>query len=565
MRGRKEVEQINYEALLPKTPPVDLVQWALKQKLFKEEYLIYKMGRVYDPLEDRAKPAVEVVCTGCGERFYAEKVAVGGCGERYAPAPFGWWNWEMEESVISGGVTMCPTCGCKAKTVHVGNVPAGIENNVWITMATRLLVEGHQDRFVLTDWMVKRRVEKTGEKRYTVDPYSAWVMEEKKIVRLMGYIKTIGGNVSLHHRWEQRKQYCDVYGKMEIMYPWDPSILEGTTAENCKLDLYIKAGGERLVSYLALWRKRPTVENLLVQGCGYLIADLIDREKESYLDRGGVPRVKDINWKERRPAQMLGLNKEELRCMRQMKWGTETLKAYRLIKGAGIPVKLPEDLKLLKNKRGYEVKTIIEEGGPGDFWRILRYLKKQKQEFFLLRDYWNMANKLHRDLTNSLVRWPRDLKAAHDKAMDEQKEREHAELHELFVKRAEELDWLSFAMDGLLIRPCRSEGELIREGNKLNHCVASYAKKHAEGKSAILLIRRTEKPEEPFFTLEFDEKKRLVLQNRGLRNCDRTKAVKEFEEAWLQWIKSGMPRSKDGRPVGAKPLVKNNKKEVHVA
>lgn len=559
------MEQINYAALLPKTPPVDLVQWALKQKLFKEEYLIYKMGRVYDPLEDRAKPAVEVVCTGCGERFYAEKVAVGGCGERYTPAPFGWWNWVMGESVISGGVTLCPVCGCEAKTVHVGNVPAGIENNVWITMATRLPVEGHQDRFVLTDWMVKQRVEKSGEKRYTVDPYSAWVMEEKKIVRLMGYIKTIGGNVSMYHRWDQRKQYCDVYGKMEILYPWDPSILEGTTAENCKLDLYMKAGGKRLVSYLALWRKRPTVENLLVQGCGYLIADLIDQEKESYLDRGAIPRLKDINWKEKRPAKMLGLNKEEFCYLRQMKWGIENLKVYRLIKGAEIPIKLPEDMKLLKNKRAYEVNTMIEEGGPGDFWRILRYLKKQRQDFCLLRDYWNMANKLHRDLTDSLVRWPRDLKAAHDKAMDEQKERENAALRELFIKRTEELERLFFALDGLLIRPCRSEGELIREGRELHHCVASYAKKHAEGKSAILFIRRAEQPEKPFFTLEFDEKKKLVLQNRGLRNCNRTKAVKEFEEAWIQWIKNGMPRDKAGMPVAAKVIKENKEKEDHVA
>lgn len=39
------MEQIDYEPLLPKAPPVDLVQWVLEQEFFQEEYLIYKAGR----------------------------------------------------------------------------------------------------------------------------------------------------------------------------------------------------------------------------------------------------------------------------------------------------------------------------------------------------------------------------------------------------------------------------------------------------------------------------------------------------------------------------------------
>ena len=73
------MEQIDYEPLLPKTPPVDLVQWALEQEAFQQEYLIYKAGRVYEPLEDRTRPAVEVVCTHCGKTFYTEKVDAGEC------------------------------------------------------------------------------------------------------------------------------------------------------------------------------------------------------------------------------------------------------------------------------------------------------------------------------------------------------------------------------------------------------------------------------------------------------------------------------------------------------
>lgn len=524
------MEQIDYGPLLPAEPPVDLVKWALEKDAFQKEYLIYKADRVYEPLEDRHRPVVKVVCTNCGKAFYAEKIDAGGCSASYAPAPFGWYHHEMGESVISGSTSMCPECGCQAKVVHTGNVPRGIEDCIWITIMSRLPVEGRKDRFVLTDWMVKRWTDKSGQSQYTTDPYSAWVVEEKKIVRLMGYMRTIGGGISLFHNWKQRKTFCDVYGEPGICYPWNKSILEGTTAENCKLDLYQKAGGKRLVSYLALWRKRPAVENLLVQGCGRLIAGWIDREKSSGSDHGGIPKLNNINWKEKRPAQMLGLNKEEFRHLRQMRWTVDDLERFQLVKGVGLPIKLPEDVELLRSKDTYEVNRILVEGTPEDF-------KKQKTHWSTLQDYWNMARRLHRDLTDSLVHWPRNLKTAHDQVMAEQKAKENAALHKLFLERAVELEPLSFELDGLLIRPCQNETELIREGKDLHHCVATYAKNHAEGKTAILFIRKAEEPDKPFFTLEFDEKAKTVKQNRGLRNCGRTPEVKKFEQAWLNYIR----------------------------
>lgn len=538
------MEQIDYTQLLPRTPPVDLVQWALEREAFQQEYLIYKAGRVYEPLEDQFHPAVEVVCTNCGEKFFADKVDAGGCSAAYAPAPFGWYHHEMSESVISGSLTMCPICGCEVKVVHVGSIPRGIEECAWITTMSRLPVEGCKDRFVLTDWMVKRWIEKSGQSRYTTEPYSAWVVEEKKVVRLMGYMRTLGGAISILHKWAQRKTFCDVYGEVSMVYPWDKSILEGTTAENCKLDLYQDAGGKRLVAYLALWRKRPAVENLLVQGCGRFLAELIDKERNSGYDHGGIPKLKEINWKEKRPAQMLGLNKEEFRHMRRMRWNVEDLERYRLVKAASLPLKLPEDMQLLRSRPAYEINRILEEGAPGDFWRILRYLKKQKEQWYTLQDYWNMAKRLHRDLSDSLVRWPRSLNAAHDQVMAEQKAREDAALNEMFIERAEELGYLAFELDGLLIRPCRNETELIREGKDLHHCVATYAKRHAEGKTAILFIRQAAEPDTPFFTLEFDEKTRTVRQNRGLRNCDRTPEVTAFEAAWLNYARRTRPKER---------------------
>ena len=107
----------------------------------------------------------------------------------------------------------------------------------------------------------------------------------------------------------------------------------------------------------------------------------------------------------------------------------------------------------------------------------------------------------------------------------------------------------SFTADGLMIRPAASQKELTDEGNALHHCVGTYGKRHASGETAIFFIRRRNSPRESYYTLELDEKKLEVRQNRGRRNCPRTPEVAAFEALWLQWVRRGAPRDRDGRPV----------------
>lgn len=539
------MEQINYEELLPSRPTEDVVAFACQKGAFKKQYLIYRSDRVYEPLEDRMKGAVRVACTACGQHFYAEKVKAGGCHPSYAPAPFGWWNDRTTEQIISGSRTLCPCCGAEAETVHVGKMriyDGELVDDVWVSILSWLPVEGKRDRLVLTDWCVRRCISKQAEIRFEIWPYTAWVVEERKVVRLMGYARSIGGAISLLGRWRQRKTFYDTYGKKHLLMPWNRRLLEGTTAENCKLNLYIAAGGVRLVSYLALWRKRPAVENLLVQGCGRLVDSWICDEAGHYLYNSGIPKLSAVNWKEKRPAQMLGLNKEEFRYLKEMRWSADDLNGYKMVRAAGLTVRLPEDMDLLRSRKVYEINKILHEAKQTDFWRVLRYLNRQGKEWSFLRDYWSMTKRLGGDLRENLVRWPRDLSAAHDRCVDMQKAKENAALYTLFIQRAEALDNLSFEAGGLLIRPCANETDLIREGRELHHCVANYAKAHANGKTAILFIRRVKEPDVPFFTLEFDEENLVVRQNRGIRNCVRTPEVEAFEKEWLAWVRAGAPR-----------------------
>ena len=553
------MEQINYEKLIPQEPITDVVAFARQHGEFENAYLIYRSERVYDPLNIGTVCSVKVTCSACGHTFYAEKVPAGGCRHSCAPASFGWKDEQMPNAVIDGDKTLCPNCCKEAKTVHIGSMRSyggELIDDTWVTELSRLPIEGLADRLVLTEWCIRRCINKQGTVRYEIWPFTAWVVEEKKIVRLMGYMKNIGGRICLFGEWRQRKQFEDVYGSAKLIVPWDKSLLEGTTAENSKLDLYqTEKWGRELVSYLALWRRRPHVENLLVQGCGNLVRTWIKKEMDSGYYHGGIPKLEEVNWKENRPAQMLGLTKDEFRQMKQAHWSAEDLGKYKLVRDSGVPVRLPQDMELLKKVENYDCSRILEEAPKSDFWRTVRYLVKQKEHWYTLRDYRSMARNAGRDMTDNLVQWPRNLTAAHNRYVEERRalmerqdaerrtkeaERramERAERHYLFTQRAAALEWLFFEAAGLLIRPCANEDELIQEGHELHHCVSSYAKSHAEGKTAILFIRQAKAPDKPFFTLEFDEKNLTVVQNRGLRNCDRTPEVAAFEKAWLEQVR----------------------------
>ena len=165
----------------------------------------------------------------------------------------------------------------------------------------------------------------------------------------------------------------------------------------------------------------------------------------------------------------------------------------------------------------------------------------------LLRDYWNMSETLSRDLSDPSVKYPADLIAAHDWASELMKQKEAEGMAELFRIRRRLLKKYVFASHGLIIRPAASQRELTAEGDALHHCVGSYGEKHATGKTAIFFIRLVNRPKEPYFTLELDEKTLTVRQNRGKNNCGRTPEVEAFEKEWLAWVRAGAPRGQPGR------------------
>ncbi|MCM1194142.1 MAG: PcfJ domain-containing protein [Acetatifactor muris] len=154
-------------------------------------------------------------------------------------------------------------------------------------------------------------------------------------------------------------------------------------------------------------------------------------------------------------------------------------------------------------------------------------------------DYISMREELGYDMSNSVFIYPRSLAGCHDKMTEESNKRKD----ELYIKRKQnqygrikercaklEKKYV-YSSGGLVIRPARDAGEIIMEGRTLHHCVGSdsYLKKHNEGKSVILFLRREETPDEPYITVEV--RGSSVVQWYGLHDG---KPDKEHIDRWME-------------------------------
>ena len=541
-------EQINYEERLPRQPSEGALDWCIQTK-FKSEYAIYRDTYYRDPLTGMRENAVSVTCTACGDSWIAEKVRGADCGKGWAP--FGFINGVMQ--IGPEDKLQCPQCGAELRAKHIGQLSrAGIDDNVYFCEPWQL-----GSKFVLLGWRAERNIGKDAQKVYRMWPYEAYVFEQRKTIRLTGYQKIIT-TIRYFDRWQQLKRCDDRWGKtMDENWFRKPEDLSGTTIENSALLQYLKAAGDeaRPVAYLRLWQKHRNIENLIVQGCGGMVAKGITRDTQSWEYCGGnSAKLEWIDWKQKRPARMLGLDRQEFALCVREKWTQDDLAKYKMVRALE-PVKLAEDWELLKKLQIYDLNKLCSEkallpnaaGGKSmqllrgrlTVMRCLRYLERQKSGVAILMDYWDMARRAGLDLRDEHVQLPKSIKREHNRLVEaeriakneEEKRRKQEEIEKrrpAFEKVVAPLEAWAWEAGGICIRPVRIEEELIDEGSALHHCVGTYGATVARGDSCIFFIRRADAPDKPWYTLQVELKTLKEIQNHGIRDGPPTKAVQEF-------------------------------------
>ncbi len=562
-RNEKEIEATARE--LPTEPPQEAIDLIKSRQ--KSTKLIYRAGWWRDPITGLKEKTALIHCTACERDYNLEHVPFSlGCSKGYGMRsdPFGFLDPADNESKGSYQACICPNCGATATAIHIGKIKnkTTIDKNAFMTLHN---IRGH---LVLLSWILFKECDKEGRIYYDTKLYEGIMLIGGMPIRLTGYHTGFFYNTSWDAFWQVRPVFrdnIDRWEKEEIIL-FDQKTFEQTDSAKSALDVFIKKGGHnlRIAAYLQLWCKYPQIENLVRSGFSRYVSKMIDaatdqtgygyQKKETfYISK--IPEY--INVKKKKPSEMLGIDKEDFDLVNR--YPVKTLSFYAFIKRTqkvkltAEQLKLAEDLGLDDLQKLF--KKPVQKGFQPPIVKTLNYLKKvecpKKNQVRVtpsyLQDYWNMLLQIQNGLPYELL-FPKDIREAHDRAVLRVKEKTDQVINQKIEAFANSLDWLTFTDEetGLFIRVCHNQEELIKEGKFLNHCVGTYAKQFSERKTCILFIRRIKEPEIPFFTLEY--KNQRVAQNRGKKNCDRTKEVREFEAKWLDYIKNYKETKKNEKP-----------------
>lgn len=274
--------------------------------------------------------------------------------------------------------------------------------------------------------------------------------------------------------------------------------------------------------------KRPNAEYLIKQGFATLVINEFLENNKKY-----------VNWKSNNLKTMLSLNKVELKLFKETKtqfyyWEyIEIRNKYPKLSPDMImeacrtfdsPAKLPE---LLEELNRYRHVTVT---------KLITYLSGIKSYFYT--DYLRQCKELEYDLRDSKHMFPHDLLAVHTELSRLIKCKEDEKLQLENESRNEERKILLFETEDLLIRLPNSLKEIYEEGRILDHCVGSYAERHAKGKLTIVFLRLKNKPDIPYYTMEISTQMKIV-QCYGFRNnatVPKPENVKQFETAYQQYL-----------------------------
>lgn len=328
---------------------------------------------------------------------------------------------------------------------------------------------------------------------------------------------------------------CRIYpGSFDIIRRQDPRLryipLEEITG-------HIKADACRLIE--SCWKSPMQMEYFAKMGLWRMLEETLSRYGHQ------MPQGKT-------PQEVFGFSGQPLREILSINPSWKELEVYRKI-----TVQQSVNLDVFR-------RLVARLEFPHRLPEVSQYLSLQKIENYLDKqeslcgreipdillgdwlDYLNACKKLGYDLKDDRVLRPKKLAEAHDAALVLIAEKEQEKTVSGILQAAKALKEYEWEKGGLFIRPIGSLKELVEEGSKLKHCVASYAKSYAEGSCKLFCIRRQSDPDTPYYTLELGKEDNLV-QYRGYRNDAENKyqPQEEVRKFVAQWMKKIVEAKKD--------------------
>lgn len=341
------------------------------------------------------------------------------------------------------------------------------------------------------------------------------------------------------HRWIPEKYWTGRVCGHIALYRKNLKILENTKYRNSAVALW-KQLPLRLDDFLEKELAHPLLEKTMKAGLPGLAYDLATI----------VPLWQRVDETETELTKALGIDTARLRRLKGMDGGTFQLRWLQAEKmnDTLYTDEMIMDLSTARISMNELIFPHLIGQKPAKIWRYLakqRTLsgKRMRELLQAWEDYLNMADKARMDTQNSMIRYPKDLYAAHQQMIlliqEGEMEKETRKLEKKWPQVNQILPTLEkyeYTKGGYTIVTPKNILDIVKEGHALQHCVHTcdfYFDRIQKHESYLFFLRRASAPDTPWYTLEVEpsgniRQKRTTGDNQGK---DLEEAVK-FLKAW---------------------------------
>lgn len=316
-----------------------------------------------------------------------------------------------------------------------------------------------------------------------------------------------------------------------------------------------------MFSYADKWRYGPNYFNLNAifypnnikkllkeTPCKYsMIWDLARHQKDTYIDLkkllNEAPNNPSIELLIKAKLFNLALNADRynIKGSFEDRFGVPR-EYYSFMKKYNITSDELDVLKLLKKKNintirtltsNYNINKLQQFANLTSLDNLLKYKNKLGKafDFDMYLDYLENANLLRFNLKDKKYLFPKDLRQEHDCLVKKVKRCNSKVFDRAVEERFVELNKNTYKNNLYMIRPAQNRNDFLSEAEQQGNCVfTNYFTKHAKGSSDIYFMRRLEKENKSFITVEVIGNK--VVQKRTKGNNNPGEKECEFLKEW---------------------------------
>lgn len=551
---KKERRQRGLDERAKLTPELDLKDIALRvdRDYFKIKHYIY-----YKKKGDFAT----LGCSACGKivkGIWRSSMSYESNFQYHVPEP------------IKGQVGCCPECGSYGIYKPQGTAKAFYSNTINAYTASPYKNNGLIVRYIEArkDWQMELDDRGKGEEIVGASEH-IYVAEVARAYIEPGKITQI--DYCKYDYWTKKDFWDDCnYGMYEgrairikeaEILPEAYEALDNSAFKYCQIKEYEHIYGKiNMIDYIQMYKKYPQMEFLMKLGFYPVVKRIV-----------GYGCGFFYNQRSKRLHEFLGIRKEYVEMLMRHKESLKFLDALQSVSQECVG-----DITFTEN----QIKFIAAiSNANSTVISVLRYMPFQK---FINRvekyagvkfndktctgainslssvtgtyiDYLNMREELGYDMTNTVYLFPKDIKAAHDKMVKEQTEKEDDEhirkmmetypnIQHSYRKLRKEY---FYEDDEYIIRPARTAKEIILEGRILHHCVGSsnYLSGHNTQTNIILFLRFKKSKDTPYITVEVQESTKKLKQWYGAQD------KKPDEEHINKWLDDYIETLKKNQPI----------------